>query len=164
MSNLKLATTSNKTYLNKRSKMKLLHLTKLGQWSSLIDTCVWDQLKPCKFARSAYETKNTHECPFRIWGNAWLMWQHVIYKQCSLYSTRSGKLINATFLLKWCLVMGIYVDALMEKNSLYLRFLFAEIINRGKNMGLDINDFNLTQCLLSACRIYMAARKVKNQS
>lgn len=60
--------------------------------------------------------------------------------------------------------MGIYVDALMEKNSLYLRFLFAEIINRGKNMGLDINDFNLTQCLLSACRIYMAARKVKNQS
>lgn len=44
--------------------------------------------------------------------------------------------------------MGIYVDALMEKNSLYLRFLFAEIINRGKNMGLDVNDFNLTQCLL----------------
>lgn len=37
--------------------------------------------------------------------------------------------------------MGIYVDALMEKNSLYLRFLFAEIINRGKNMGLDVNDF-----------------------
>lgn len=44
--------------------------------------------------------------------------------------------------------MGKYVDALMEKNSLYLRFLFAEIINRGKNMGLDVNDFNLTQCLL----------------
>lgn len=86
MSNLKLATTSNKTYLNKRSKMKLLHLTKLGQWSSLIDTCVWGQLKPYKFARSAYETKNIHGCPFRIWGNAWLMWQHVIYKQCSLYS------------------------------------------------------------------------------
>lgn len=125
--------------------MKLLHLTKLGQWSSLIDTCVWGQLKPCKFARSAYETKNIHECPFRIWGNAWLMWQHVIYKRCFLVP---GQLINETFLLKWCLVMGIYVDALMEKNSLYLRFLFAEIINRGKNMGLDVNDFNLTQCLL----------------
>lgn len=34
------------------------------------------------------------------------------------------------------------------ENSLYLRFLFAEIINRGKNMALDVNDFNLTQCLL----------------
>lgn len=76
------------------------------------------------------------------------MWQHVIHKQCSKVL---GQLIMQHFEEKKSHMVfenGDICRCVNGENSLYLRFLFAEIINWGKNMALDINDFNLTQCIL----------------